>query len=138
LGLDFGAVRVGVALEDELGVMAHPRGVLQSKPRPALLDALRELVRTEGVARIVVGLPLDMRGQEGESARRARLFAQEVADATSCEVELFDERLTTVQAERALRASGKTGQKARARVDEAAAVEILQAWLDRRSSGGAR
>ena len=132
--LDLGAARVGVALSDELGMMAHPRGVLQAKPRPKLLEALRELTAAEGIARIVVGFPLDMRGTEGEAARRARLLAQEIADATSCDVELFDERLTTVQAARALAASEVHGQRAKERIDEASAVEILQAWLDARAA----
>jgi putative Holliday junction resolvase len=132
--LDLGAARVGVALSDELGLMAHPRGVIPARPRPKLLEALRELVVSEGIERVVIGFPLDMRGTEGEAARRARLLAQEIADATSCDVELFDERLTTVQARRALAASEVHGQKARDRIDEASAVEILQAWLDARAA----
>ena len=135
---DLGAVRVGVAIADDLGLMAHPRGALPAKPQPALLEALKELVREEGIVRIVVGLPLDMRGTEGEAARRARITAQAIADATSCDVELFDERLTTVQAQRALTASGLKREKARARIDEASAVAILQAWLDRRAARAAR
>jgi len=138
LSLDPGAVRIGVALSDELGSMAHPRGTLAAKPRPAFLESLKEIVRDEEVTHIVIGLPLDMRGTEGEAARRTRELAQAIADATSCDVELFDERLTTVEAQRALTASGVRGKKARARIDEAAAVAILQAWLDSRGSlGGA-
>ena len=132
--LDLGAVRVGVAITDELGLMAHPRGALAAKPRPALLAALKALVTEENVGRIVIGFPLDMRGTEGEAARRARDTAQAIADATSCDVELFDERLTTVQAQRQLTDSGLKGKKARARIDEASAVMILQAWLDGRAS----
>lgn len=132
--LDFGAVRIGVAVTDELGLMAHPRGHYAAKPRPAFLAALKELVLVEQVGKIVIGLPLDMRGTEGEAARRARGFAQDVADATGCGVELFDERLTTVQAQRALTASGVSGRKAREHIDEASAVEILQAWLDARKA----
>ena len=134
--LDLGAVRVGVAVTDELGMMAHPRGALAAKPRPALLAALKELVDEEKIGRIIVGFPLDMRGTEGEAARRARETAQAIADATSCDVELFDERLTTVQAQRALTDSGLKGKKARARIDEASAVAILQAWLDARAMRG--
>jgi putative Holliday junction resolvase len=128
--LDLGAVRIGVAIADELGFMAHPRGVLAAKPRPAFLDALSALVKEEGIVRIVVGFPLDMRGTEGEAARRTRELAQVIADATGCDIELFDERLTTVEAQRAITASGLKREKARARIDEAAAVAILQAWLD--------
>lgn len=130
--LDLGAARIGVAIADDLGMMAHPRGVLAAKPRPAFLEKLVALVEAEGITRIVVGLPLDMRGTEGEAARRARGAAQAIADATGCDVELFDERLTTVEAQRALTASGLKREKARARIDEAAAVAILQAWLDGR------
>ncbi|AKV01883.1 Putative Holliday junction resolvase YggF [Labilithrix luteola] len=136
--LDPGAVRVGVAISDDLGVYAHPRGALQAKPRPKLLEALRELCAAEEVGRIIVGLPLDMRGTEGEAARRVRDLAQDIADATNLDVELFDERLTTVEAQRALTASGVKGADARARIDEAAAVAILQAWLDARAARKAR
>ena len=131
--LDLGAVRVGVAITDELGLMAHPRGALAAKPRPVFLAALKAIVDDEKVGRIVVGFPLDMRGTEGEAARRARDTAQAIADVTGCAVELFDERLTTVEAQRALTDSGVKGKKARARIDEAAAVAILQAWLDARA-----
>ncbi len=132
--LDLGAARVGVALSDELGMMAHPRGVIAARPRPKLLEALKQLVAAEDVERIVVGFPLDMRGTEGEAARRARALAQEIADATACDVELFDERLTTVQAQRSLAASEVHGQKAKDRIDEASAVVILQSWLDARAA----
>jgi putative Holliday junction resolvase len=136
--LDLGAVRVGVAITDELGVMAHPRGALAARPRPALLAALQALAEEEGIRRFVVGLPLDMRGTEGEAARRARDVAQAIADATGCDVELFDERLTTVEAQRALTASGLKGKKARAHIDEASAVTILEAWLAARAERRAR
>lgn len=130
--LDLGAARIGVAIADELGFMAHPRGVLAARPRPAFLAALKALVDEEKITRIVVGFPLDMRGTEGEAARRTRALAQVIADATGCDIELFDERLTTVEAQRAITASGLKREKARARIDEAAAVAILQAWLDSR------
>jgi len=133
--LDLGAARVGVAIADDLGLMAHPRGVLAAKPRPAFLKALAALVKEEEITRIVVGFPLDMRGTEGEAARRTREIAQVIADATACDVELYDERLTTREAQRAITASGLKREKARARIDEAAAVTILQAWLDAKRGG---
>lgn len=132
-GLDLGRVRVGVAIDDELGLLAHPRGALDGRDLGTLLGALRDLAQAEGVTRFVVGLPLDMRGGEGTAARHARAVAQRIADATGRDVELWDERLTTVQAQRALRASELRGRKARARVDEAAACAILQSWLDARA-----
>ena len=137
--LDYGEARVGVAIDDELGLMAHPRGALAAKPEPALLEALRRLVSEHDVRRFVVGLPLDMKGGEGDAARKARAFAQRLADATGLSVELWDERLTTTQARRALASAGlrertrkRSGRSIRAHVDEAAASAILQAWLEAR------
>ena len=130
--LDLGRARVGVAVDDELGLMAHPRGVLSGHDRKKLLASLRELAEGQGIVRFVVGLPLDMSGQEGPAAREARAVAQQLADATGRAVELWDERLTTVQAQRSLRASEVFGKKAKERIDEAAACAILQSWLDAR------
>ncbi len=127
-------MRVGVAIDDELGVMAHPRGTLDGRDRRSLLTALKQLADDESVTRFVVGLPLDMSGGEGTAAREALATAQQIADATGRSVELWDERLTTVQAQRSLRASEVRGKKARARIDEAAACAILQAWLDARAA----
>ena len=131
--LDLGAVRVGVAVSDDLGMFAHPRGVLDGRRRPELLGAIRDMVREEGIDYLLVGLPLDMKGGEGEAARKARSLAQDIADITGADVELIDERLSTVQAQRALAASEVRGKKARAHIDEASAVVLLQAWLDAKS-----
>ena len=121
-----------MAIDDELGLYAHPRGVLEGGNRKALLTSLKKLADMENIGRFVVGLPLDMKGGEGEPARAARALAQEIADATGRNVELWDERLTTVQARRALADSDVHGKKAKARIDEASAVMILQAWLDQK------
>ncbi len=132
--LDLGSVRVGVAIDDELSLLAHPRGTLDARDDRAFLGALRAFADDQGVTRFVVGLPLDMRGGEGGAARRARATAQRIADATGRTVEMWDERLTTVQAKRALASSDVWGDKARSRVDEAAACAILQSWLDSREA----
>jgi putative Holliday junction resolvase len=132
-GLDLGKARVGVAIDDELGSMAHPRGVLDGHDRKRLLADLVRLAEDEGIERFVVGLPLDMKGGAGAAARQAEALAQDIADATGREVELVDERLTTVQARRALEASEVRGKKQRERIDEAAATAILQSWLDARA-----
>ena len=130
--LDLGSVRVGVAVDDDLGLMAHPRGALEARDQKGLLQALRALADAEGIGRFVVGLPLDMTGGEGGAAQKARVMAQRIADATGRTVEMWDERLTTVQAQRSLEDSGVRGPKARRRIDEAAACAILQSWLDAR------
>jgi putative holliday junction resolvase len=125
---------VGLAIDDDLGLMAHPRGTLDPRDPKAFAERIRELADAENVSRFVVGLPLHMGGGEGASAREARALAQLVADATGRVVEMWDERLSTVQAQRSLGASGVRGTKARARIDEAAACAILQSWLDARSA----
>lgn len=129
---------MGVAISDELGSMAHPRGVLDGRNRKELLKALVDLTQKEGITRILVGLPLDMSGREGDAARRARVVAQEIADATGLDVELVDERLSTVEARRALASGDVHGKKAKAHIDEASAVVVLQAWLQRARQGRER
>lgn len=132
VAIDLGKARAGVAISDELGMLAHPRPYLDAKNRKALLSALVALCREEQIERALVGLPLEMNGDRGPAARRALAFAQELADAAGVEVELVDERLTTVEATRQLRDSGVRGRDRRALVDGAAATVILQSWLDRR------
>lgn len=130
--IDLGKARVGLALSDELGLLAHPRPALDGSSLKGLLAALAELVREEGIARFLVGLPLDLRGTEGVAAQRAARFCQKLADTTGCEVELVDERWTTVEATRRLQEQGKTGREVKAHVDSASAAIVLQQWLDRR------
>jgi putative Holliday junction resolvase len=119
-----------LAIDDELGLLAHPRGTLDAHDPVALVRELRLWAEREDVSRFVVGLPVDMSGVEGVAARQARAFAQRVADATGLPVELWDERLSTVQAQRALAEGGVRGRKARAHIDEASACTILQSWMD--------
>ena len=123
-----------MAVDDDLGLLAHPRGTLDPRDPKALAAALRDLATREDIRKFVVGLPLHLRGGEGASARDARRLAQLVADSTGCNVELWDERLSTVQAQRSLATSEVRGKKARAHIDEAAACAILQSWLDARQA----
>jgi putative Holliday junction resolvase len=135
-GIDFGKARVGVAVSDDLGLMAHPRPSLEGRNRRALLQALNDLAQSEQLTKFVVGLPLEMTGERGPAADRAIAFAQQLADLTHLEVELQDERLTTVQANRNLAASEVRRAKRRHQIDAASAVVILQAWLDANASRG--
>ncbi|MBM4358095.1 MAG: Holliday junction resolvase RuvX [Deltaproteobacteria bacterium] len=130
--IDLGKARVGVAVSDELGLLAHPRPALDGASLKALLEALGELARVESIGRFLVGLPRDMSGAEGTAAQRAVRFCRKLADTTGCEVELIDERLTTVEATRRLREQGKRTAEVKASVDSASAAILLQQWLDRR------
>lgn len=129
--LDLGKVRVGLAVSDELGALAHPRAPLDGRNRKQLLQQIREFAEEEEITRFLVGLPLDASGQEGPAARKALDFAEQVAEATGLPVVMWDERFTTVEATRRLQEGGHRGKKSRQKVDGAAACVMLQAWLDR-------
>lgn len=131
LALDPGKARCGVAISDELGLLAHPRPFFDASERKKLLAAIAALAKEEKVGRILVGLPLDMSGATGPAAKKAVSFAQAVADATGLDVELVDERLSTVEASRKL-AEAREGEQTRDRIDGAAAAVFLQAWLEKR------
>lgn len=134
--VDVGKVRIGLAVSDELGMLAHLRPHLDGRNTKAALRALADLARDEGISRFLVGLPLDLRGDAGAAARRAERFAEALAEAADRDVELVDERLSTVEATRRLREGGASTREMRSRVDGAAAAVILQAWLDAASERG--
>lgn len=133
--LDLGKSRVGVAVADELGLLAHVRPALDGRDKKGLLAALIELVREDEVGLFVVGLPLDMSGDAGPMASKVESLAREIEAVTGVPVEFFDERWTTVEASRRLRQSGVEARKQKGLVDGVAAAVMLQSWLDRRSGG---
>jgi putative holliday junction resolvase len=133
--IDLGKVRVGLALSDELGMLAHPRPFLDGANMAALFNTLVQLSVDEGVERFIVGLPRMLDGREGPPARRARRFAEILGGRTGKPVELVDEWLTTREASSRLRAGGLDARKARQRIDSASAAVLLQAWLDRKGNG---
>lgn len=128
LGIDLGQVRIGVAVSDELGLLAHPVETI-----PAGSDALRriaELVGEKNAERVIVGLPRHMNGAAGASAADALAFAEKLRALLPCEVVTWDERLTTTAANRVLRESGRKTRNSRHVVDQVAAQMILQGYLD--------
>ncbi|MFZ0875012.1 MAG: Holliday junction resolvase RuvX [Pseudonocardiaceae bacterium] len=137
LGVDFGEVRIGVALSDPSGILAMPLVTLKrDRPRGTDLDALAALVAEHEVVEVVVGLPRTLAGRDGPAAQAATEYARALASrlGDAVPVRLADERLTTVSAARILAERGVRGRKQRAVVDQAAAVEILQSWLDAQRS----
>jgi putative Holliday junction resolvase len=131
LALDYGIRRIGLAVSDEAGDFAFPAGFLACRGRERDLASLRELVAERGVRRVVVGLPLNMDGSRGDTARAAEKFANEVAESTGLPVELIDERWTTQAAERALAESRSGRRRRREAVDTTAATLLLRTWLAR-------
>ena len=137
LGVDVGTVRVGVAVSDATGTLASPLVTLRRAKDQSDLDRLAELVVTEEVVEVVVGLPKHLSGASGASARDASAYAQALASRIgSVPVHLVDERLSTVTATSHLRAGGIDARRQRAVIDQAAAVVILQSHLDGRSRTG--
>lgn len=130
LGIDYGSRRIGVAISDPLGMFASPLQVIPNTGDTRAAAAVADLARARGAARAVVGLPRNMDGSEGPAAAGARAFAERLA-AAGLAIELWDERLTTVQAERSLIAAGERRADRKRLVDKIAAQQLLQSWLDR-------
>jgi putative Holliday junction resolvase len=141
LGIDFGERRIGLAVSDPTGTIASPLPTLTRRvgKRPPV-KALAEIVTENDVEAIVLGLPLDPDGEETESCVEIRRVGALLEDRTGLEVHYVDERMTSVQAERAVRSLGlpKRERERKERIDAAAAILILQRWLDSRGSGTRR
>ncbi len=137
LSVDYGERRVGLALSDPTATIASPLPTLTRRKgkRPPVAPIAR-LVEENEVAEVVVGLPLTLEGDDSDWTREVRAFAASLAERTGLPVALQDERMTSVRAERAVRSLGlsKGKREEKERIDAAAAVLILQAYLDARSS----
>jgi putative Holliday junction resolvase len=132
LALDLGKQRIGLALSDASQVIAQGLETLERTNIRQDLARLSQLASDNRVSLIVIGNPLHMSGREGFQAERAREFGARLQDASGIPVEFWDERLTTVEAERVLRQSGISIQKRAKAVDRLAAVILLESYLDSR------
>ena len=135
LGLDIGERRIGVAISDPEGRLAVPLRILERRDEAADAQAIADLARVEEARALVVGYPISLDGSVGPQARRVRALARRLAEACGLALELWDERLTSVQAERAPRGPRRHRPKAprrrRTPRDDLAAAIILQSYLDR-------
>ncbi|MBV8278380.1 MAG: Holliday junction resolvase RuvX [Verrucomicrobia bacterium] len=129
LGIDFGSSRIGIAISDELGMLAHP---LETIPNDTeFLSRLQKIVLEKHVAGIVVGIPRNMDGSYGPSAEKAKLFLSQLkSEFAGLQLIAWDERLTTVEAQRLLHAAGRDVKKSRPVIDQVAAQVLLQSYLD--------
>ena len=129
LGIDFGSSRIGIAISDELGMLAHP---LETIPNDSLfLSKLQKIVLEKGISRIVVGIPRNMDGSYGPAAEKAKLFLSQLkSEFPGVQFVPWDERLTTVEAQRLLHAAGRDIKKSRPVIDQVAAQVLLQSYLD--------
>jgi putative pre-16S rRNA nuclease len=136
LALDLGRARIGVAISDELQLLAHPLETILADKQAT--QRLAQIIREKKVDHVVVGIPRQMNGQIGVAATEALRFVEKLRTILPCPVVTWDERLTTVAAHRALREAGKKTRDTRAYVDQVAAQMILQGYLDRRQASNER
>jgi putative Holliday junction resolvase len=140
LGVDYGTVRVGLAVSDQDRKIAFALETYTRRSKEADAAHLRAVIENEQIGLIVVGLPIHLSGREGQKAEEARAFAKWLGTVTAVPIVFADERFTTVEAESALWEAGLTHKKRRARRDKLAAQMLLQAYLDagcREMRGGA-
>jgi putative Holliday junction resolvase len=130
MGVDYGSARIGVALSDELQMLAHPTETIVIAKVADPMARIAALVLEKNVELIVVGLPRHMNGRVGTAADEASSFADKLRAKVECEVRTWDERLSTVAAQRALREAGKSVRESRSYIDQVAAQMLLQSYLD--------
>ena len=136
LAIDYGAVRVGLAISDPLGLFATGIGTLPNDT--TLTGALKKIIDERHVARIIVGMPLTLKGEAGESAKEVEAFIAKLREATPIEIFAVDERFTSVLAADTIRSLGvgkKKREKEKGKIDEIAAVHLLQGYLQSRAGG---
>jgi putative holliday junction resolvase len=136
MGLDVGTRRIGIAVSDPLGITAQGLETLERRNKRHDFEHLGRVIREYGVKEIVVGLPLRMSGAEGTQADKMQAFAEELRKRFGLPVHLWDERLTSAEANRLLRETDLSIEKRGKAVDRMAAVLILQGWMENRASGG--
>lgn len=136
MSVDFGRARTGIAICDPGERLASPVTVIHEKYVPALVQKVAALAAERRAELLVVGLPVNMDGTEGESAVNARRFADDLRDASGIEVDMLDERCTTMEAHLFLNATNTRGKKRKAVVDAVSAVIILENYIARRKASG--
>jgi putative Holliday junction resolvase len=131
LAVDWGERRIGLAVSDPLGVLASPLPTLEIRGEAQAVARVADTIRELEADAVVVGLPLTLSGERGPAAEAAERFAARLAGACSVPVTLYDERLTSALAERRLREAGTKPRRGKGRVDQEAAVVLLESWLAR-------
>jgi putative Holliday junction resolvase len=135
LALDPGSVRVGVALSDELGMLATPLEFIPAEPFADLLVRLKQILAEKEVGLILVGMPRNMDGSYGPAAEKTRAFVAALRAEVTTPIRTWDERLTSVQANRMLTEANVRRDKRKGRVDQMAAAILLQSYLDVQGGG---
>ena len=135
LGIDVGEARIGLALSDELGMLAHPLQTITVKEGGAI-QRIADIIRKDKIEIVVIGLPRNMNGSYGPAADKVRDFGQKLKALAPCTLKFWDERLTTVAAQKSLHEAGRNTKESRKVIDQVAAQLILQGYLDSQSPLG--
>jgi len=130
LGIDLGEARIGLAISDELGMLAHPLETIHTRETPDPIARIAEIAGRDKIGIIILGLPRNMDGTYGPAAEKSRSFAEKLRERLPCEIKLWDERLTSVAAQKSLHATGRNTKQSREVIDQVAAQLILQGYLD--------
>jgi putative Holliday junction resolvase len=129
LGIDFGDARIGLAISDELGMLAHPLETIAVKAGDPV-GRIAQIVERDKIGMIVLGMPRNMNGTYGPAAEKTKAFAEKLKTKVACEIKFWDERLTSVAAQKSLHECGRNVKQSRVVIDQVAAQLILQGWLD--------
>jgi len=131
LGIDYGTVRIGLALSDPTGILATPLPFLDNNSPSQVISAMTALIETHQITGLVIGMPRNMDGTYGPSAQKVRDFIAQIQQSISLPITPIDERLTTAQASKQLSSIGLSQKQLRKKVDSSSASLILQQYLDR-------
>lgn len=130
MGIDYGDVRIGIALSDELCIISSPYEVYKNKGVDDAINHIDKLIKEFNVDDVVMGLPLNMDGTEGERAKLHRMIGERIAEFSKVRVHFIDERLTSAEAEELLISSGVRREKRKELIDKISAQIILQTYID--------
>ena len=133
LAIDHGTKRMGIAISDELGMIAQPLEFIPAEPFTDFLNRLKEIISEKQIELILVGMPRNMNGSYGPAALKVQEFVDALKDAVTVPIQTLDERLTSVQAHRLLTEAEVGGRQRKGKVDKSAAAILLQSYLDGRS-----
>ncbi|MBM3875688.1 MAG: Holliday junction resolvase RuvX [Verrucomicrobia bacterium] len=134
LAIDHGTVRLGIAVSDELGMIALPLDYIPAEPADACVEKLRGLIAEKTVTQLIVGMPRNMNGTYGPQAEKVRAFVAMLKGALQLPIRTWDERLTSAQANRVMLESGVRRERRKEKVDSMAAAILLQSFLDCQST----
>jgi len=133
LAIDHGTKRMGIAISDELGMIAQPLEFIPAEPFTDFLNRLKEIISEKQIELILVGMPRNMNGSYGPAALKVQEFVDALKDAVTVPIQTLDERLTSVQAHRLLTEAEVSGRQRKGKVDKSAAAILLQGYLDGRT-----